>query len=369
MRERRSGSTAAPPPGGRPTSPKGSQNAAMASHSRVHRNSRGLPGAPRRRNPDAPRRQRPAAVLRRVGERRGADATAGRGRRAALAGRYAQPYEGGRVVPYAPTRFGWGGGHGRAVVELVPARVARARISSEAPPCELGAASRSRARATPPRSSARRRGGARLTGGRRSRGGCARCRGGSRRRATTLVRDPLKAEGSPKYLAPTRPVPGHGRARRRGAGRAAATPRCRRARPATTTSTSRRRATAAPSSPSSAEQAHSRTFAVACCVCGGGAGGDTLAASLPTRRNRRATRCRCPRASSSSGSKTAISSSTTTGRRRARGSAGRRRTSSDLARGKDAKGWPLPKTMATKGQSFGGAMLERNGRRQPGPPR
>ena len=36
---------------------------------------------------------------------------------------------------------------------------------------------------------------------------------------------------------------------------------------------------------------------------------------------------------------------------------------------KDAKGWPLPKTMATKGQSFGGAMLERDGRRHPGPPR
>ena len=36
---------------------------------------------------------------------------------------------------------------------------------------------------------------------------------------------------------------------------------------------------------------------------------------------------------------------------------------------KDAKGWLLPKTMATKGQSFGGAMLERDGRRQPGPPR
>ena len=29
-------------------------------------------------------------------------------------------------------------------------------------------------------------------------------------RATTLVRDPLEAEGSPKYLAPTRPFQGTG---------------------------------------------------------------------------------------------------------------------------------------------------------------
>ena len=110
--------------------------------------------------------------------------------------------------------------------------------------------------------------------------------------------------------------------------------------------------------------AHSRTFAVACCVCGGGAGGDTLAASLPTKEKKESDKVPLPARELK-----------------------QRLKDGDIEQhhdwstprawlggpqpnhGATGKGWPLPKTMATKGQSFGGAMLERDGRKQPGPPR
>ena len=314
---------------------------------RVHRNSRGLPRAPRRRNPDAPRRRRPAAVLRRVGERRGADAAAGRGRAAP------RTHRSSRTRAAASCRM-----RRRASAGAAATRTSRRGACSSA--CARGAspprrrrtrsraASRSRARATPPRSSARRRGGgARPTGGRRSRGGCARCRGGSRRRArrrSCATRSRRRAR--PNTCADAA-VPGHGRARRRGAGRGpprrhAAVGRDLRPLPP-------RRGEGRPRRlrrqvlPERGAQPHLR----------GGV--------LRVRRRRRRhaggvapdegekgeRQQPLPARELKQRLKTAISSSATTGRRRARGSAGRRRTSSDLARdrrtprgGRCPRRWP-----------------------------
>ena len=285
-----------------------------------------------------------------------------------------QPHEGGRVVPYAPTRFGWGGGHPDEPSWSSFQRASRARrISSEAPPYEKpGGFSQSRARDAAAEFSA--------APGRRSPPDWWETQPWWMRtlpwwlatpRATTLVRDPLEAEGSPKYLAPTRPFQGTGVL-----GGAAPGEGCRDATlPSGETCDHYLHVEAkgdrgAFVAKFCLSEAHSRTFAVACCVCGGGAGGDTLAASLPTKEKKESDKVPLPARELKQRLKDGdIEQHHDWSTPRAWLGGPPPNKDGLGTEAKDAKGWPLPKTMATKGQSFGGAMLERDGRKQPGPPR